>query len=204
MCVVTFLSFKYKRPWISLLSIVPTLAIMWLELMGPELDEGGLAHIRVDHLSILMCIIIGIIGSLIIIYAVGYMHGYQHYHTNIPDRRYYFFMILFIFLGAMFGFVLSQSLLWIELFWETTSVCSFLLIGYTQEEEAIFNSFRALWMNLLGGCALCVGIIYFALTEKTASLSAMVELAQVHGDVYSKAAIIGVALIAFAALTKAS
>ena len=56
MCVVTFLSFKYKRPWISLLSIVPTIAIMWLELMGPELDEGGLAHIRLDHLSILMCI----------------------------------------------------------------------------------------------------------------------------------------------------
>ena len=204
MCVATFLSFKYKRPWISLMSIIPTFAIIWLEFFGPKFDVDGIAHIRVDHLSILMCVIIGIIGSLIIIYAVGYMHGYQHYHTNIPDRRYYFFMILFIFVGAMFGFVLSQSLMWIEMFWETTSICSFLLIGYTQEEEAIFNSFRALWINLLGGCALTVAIIYFAFEEHTVSFKAMVELAQVHGDSYSKAAIIGVALIAFAALTKAA
>ncbi|WP_051226764.1 NADH-quinone oxidoreductase subunit 5 family protein [Butyrivibrio sp. MC2013] len=199
MLVVTFLSFKYNRPWVSLLSIVPTAVIAWLELEGPELD--AISHIKVDHLSILMCIIIGIIGSLIVIYAVGYMHGYQHYHTEIPDRRYYFFMILFIFLGAMFGFVLSDSLLWIDLFWETTSVCSFLLIGYTQQEEAIHNSFRALWMNLLGGCALCVGIVYFALDQGTASLSVLVE----QGTGQAPASVqVAIALIAFAALTKAA
>ena len=36
-------------------------------------------RIYIDHLSILMCLIVGIIGSLIVIYAVGYMHGYHHY-----------------------------------------------------------------------------------------------------------------------------
>jgi ech hydrogenase subunit A len=92
MCVVTFLSFKYKRPWISLLSIAPTVAIIWLELFS-GVKMAQIDHIKIDHLSVLMCLIIGIIGSLIVIYAVGYMHGYQHYHTDIPDRRYYFFMI---------------------------------------------------------------------------------------------------------------
>lgn len=198
MVQVTFLSFKYKKYWVSILSIVPTLAIAWLELFGPEMQE--ISHIYIDHLSILMCIIIGVIGSLIVVYAVGYMHGYQHYHTNIGDRRYYFFMVLFAFLGAMFGFVLSDSLLWIDLFWEATSVCSFLLIGYTREPEAIKNSFRALWMNLLGGTALAIGIICFALTHGTVSLHDMVALGAARpGEV-----MIPVALIAFAALTKAA
>ncbi len=198
MIQVTILSFKYRKYWISLLSIIPTLAIAWLELFGPEMQTEE--HIYIDHLSILMSVIIGVIGSLIIIYAVGYMHGYQHYHTKIGDRRYYFFMVLFAFLGAMFGFVLSESLLWIDLFWEATSVCSFLLIGYTREPEAIKNSFRALWMNLLGGTALAVGIIYFALTEGTVSLNVLVTQARLnHGDL-----MIPVALIAFAALTKSA
>ena len=135
MCLVTFLCFKYKRRLISLLSIIPTLMIVKLELNGPELSS--IAHIHIDRLSVLMCVIIGLIGSLIVIYSVGYMHGYHHYHTEFEDRRYYFFMLLFVFLGSMFGFVLSESLLWIDLFWEMTSICSFLLIGYTRTEEGI-------------------------------------------------------------------
>ena len=198
MCVVTVLCVKNRRWYISLLSIVPTIGIAWLEIAGPEMDEYN--RIYVDHLSILMCLIVGIIGSLIVIYAVGYMHGYQHYHTNIRDRRYYFFCILFLFLGAMFGFVLSSDLLWIDFFWETTSVCSFLLIGYTQLEEAVTNSFRALWMNLLGGCALAAGIIYYALDAGNTDLQELV----VYGQMYKPAAMVAVTLIAFAALTKAA
>ena len=158
MVIVVHLCFKYKKYIISLLTIIPTLLIAYVEIWGPKRDM--INHIRIDYLSVLMCIIIGIIGGLIIIYAVGYMHGYHHHHTEVEDRRNYFFMLLFIFLGAMFGFVLSSSLLWIDLFWETTSICSFLLIGYTKTDEAIQNSFRALWMNLLGGTALALGIVY--------------------------------------------
>ena len=105
MCVVTILSFKYKKYWISALCIFRTLMIMYVELYAPVKED--IAKIYVDHLSILLCLIAGIIGALIVIYAVGYMHGYHHHHTGIEDRRYYFFMLLFLFLGAMFGFVLS-------------------------------------------------------------------------------------------------
>ena len=198
MIVVTYLSFKYKRKIVSLLSIVPTIMITYLELYGPEMKE--IAHIHVDRLSVLMCIIIGVIGSLIVIYSVGYMHGYHHHHTEFQDRRYYFFMLLFIFLGAMFGFVLSESLLWIDLFWELTSICSFLLIGYTRTEEAIANSFRALWMNLLGGVALAVGILYVGFTTFDLSLTNLVAL----GVAKDARAVIPVVLIATAALTKAA
>nr|MCR4901434.1 NADH-quinone oxidoreductase subunit L [Butyrivibrio sp.] len=198
MVVVTILCFKYHKYWISLLSIVPTLCIAYFELMGPEMASAG--HIYVDHLSILMCLIVGVIGGLIVVYAVGYMHGYHHHHTDIDDRRYYFFTLLFLFLGAMFGFVLSENLLWIDFFWELTSICSFLLIGYTKEPVAINNSFRALWMNLLGGAALAIGIIYFGYNSGIITLHDLVDMG-VAGDVI---ATIPVALIAFAALTKAA
>lgn len=198
MVLVTWLSFKHRKYWVSLLSIIPTCLIAWLDLSGIELR--GSAVIRLDHLSILMCLIVGIIGALIIVYAVGYMVGYHEHHTDIQDRRYYFFMLLFLFLGAMFGFVLSENLLWIDFFWELTSICSFLLIGYTREKEAINNSFRALWMNLLGGTALAIGIVYFALQTGNISLSSLVHL----GEARNAAAVLPVALIAFAAMTKAA
>lgn len=198
MCMVTYLCFKYRRYWISILMIAPTLLLTWLELFGPETAE--LSHVRIDHLSILMCIIIGFIGGLIVVYAVGYMHGYHHHHLEFQDRRYYFFMLLFVFLGAMFGFVLSDSLLWIDLFWEITSICSFLLIGYTKTDEAIENSFRALWMNLLGGTALAIGIVYFAMTKGYVSLTRLVE----RGGFGDPLVVIPIALIAFAALTKSA
>ncbi len=198
MCLVTFLSFKYKKGWISVLSIVPTLMLAYFDLFGPQLKTT--AHIRLDHLSVLMCLIIGIVGTLICVYAVGYMHGYHQNHTEVEDRRNYFFMLLFLFLGAMYGFVMSESLLWIDLFWEMTSICSFLLIGYTRTEEAINNSFRALWMNLLGGCALAAGIIYFGCTTYNVSLRALVEC----GRMGFSFAVIPVTLIAFAALTKSA
>ena len=198
MVIVTALCFRHKKYWISLLSILPTVLIAWYELAGPEREETY--HIYVDHLSMLMCIIVGFIGSLIVIYAVGYMHGYARHHVEFEDRRYYFFMLLFIFLGAMFGFVLSSDLLWIDLFWEVTSVVSFLLIGYTKTAEAIQNSFRALWMNLLGGTGLAIGIVYYGINAGNVNLQNLVE----NGARQSVIAAIPVALIAFAALTKAA
>ena len=205
MCVVTFLCFKYHKYWISLLSIVPTAGMVWLELAGPETDE--LFHVYIDRLTILMCLIVGIIGGLIVIYATGYMRGYHAHHKNVEDRSHYFLALLFLFLGAMFGFVLSESLLWIDFFWELTSVCSFLLIGYTREKEAIHNSFRALWMNLFGGCALAVGIIMFAVYKGSVSLHTLVAWSQLENSgltADAKFAAVPVALIAFAALTKAA
>ena len=216
MCVVTFLSFKYRKYWISLLSILPTCAMVWYELSGKNkafmfalrsdipgelvgIDE--MCHVYIDRLSILMCLIVGVIGGLIAIYAIGYMEGYHNHHKDVENRSHYFMTILFLFLGAMYGFVLSESLLWIDFFWELTSVCSFLLIGYTREKEAIHNSFRALWMNLFGGCALAIGIIYFAMTEGTVSLHLLVAMGELK---FSGAATIAIALIAFAALTKAA
>lgn len=192
MFLVVYQCAKHKKFLISLLSIVQTVMIIWVEHFGPEITETP--QLCLDRLSMLMIIIVAFIGGMITIYAVGYMHGYHHYHREFPDRRYYFFSLIFIFLGAMFGLVLSKSMLWMDFFWEVTSICSFLLIGYTKTDEAIQNSFRALWMNLLGGLMLAIGICYSVFRIGLVDIQSIV----------AENLTITIACFAFAALTKSA
>jgi ech hydrogenase subunit A len=116
----------------------------------------------------------------------------------MPDRRPWFFAILFLFLAAMFGLVFSNNLMWVYFFWEVTTLCSFLLIGYTKTEEATNNAFSALWMNLLGGVAFAGAIIYLAMFGN--GIMGMMDLLA-SGKII---ALIPAALIGFAGLTKAA
>ena len=198
MALVVYLSFKHNRQPIALLSIVQTSLMVWLEFFS-QWSPSEHSHIYVDNLTLIMCLIIGIIGSLICIYASGYMKMYQHHHTEVQDRRPLFFALLFVFLGAMFGLVFSNTLSWIYFFWEITTLCSFLLIGYTQTEEAVHNAFRALWMNLLGGLAFAVAIVYSALAFGIEDLRSLVIVGNSGAYV-----LIPVILLAFAGLTKSA
>jgi len=56
---------------------------------------------------------------------------------------------MYLFLSAMFGIVFSNNLMWIYFFWEITTLCSFLLIGYKNDKASQESAFRALIMNLL-------------------------------------------------------
>jgi ech hydrogenase subunit A len=202
MCLVIYLSVKHKKYPIALLSGVQTLGVLWMELFsGTAIVETP--HILLDRLSVILMLIVAVVGGLIVVYAVGYMRGYIHHHPEFEDRRGFFFPLLFVFLGAMFGLILSESITWMYFFWEITSVCSFLLIGYTKTEEAVHNSFRALWMNLLGGLGYAVGIIWFAMTHHTLSLSALVSAVTTTQGA-DAVAVACVALLAFAALTKSA
>lgn len=167
MCLIVYLSFKYRRILPILLSVVQTVLMLWTEFTAKLPQE---AHMSVDWLTILMCVIIAFIGGFICIYTVGYMKGYHHHHGDVQDRQPFFFSMLFLFLGAMFGLVFSQNLIWMYFFWEITSVISFLMIGYTRSEEAVDNSFCALWMNLLGGLGFAVAIAWMAKVEGTVQL----------------------------------
>ena len=141
MCLIIWLSVKYGKILPIILSVVQTAVVLYTEFTS-EVAEAP--HMMVDWLTILMCIIIAFIGGFICIYTVGYMKGYHKHHTEVKDRQPFFFSMLFLFLAAMFGLVLSQNLIWIYFFWEITSVISFLMIGYTRTEEAVNNSFCAL------------------------------------------------------------
>lgn len=201
MFLIIYLSVKYHKTIISLLSIIQTFLVAGIELFGPHVEEC--TRIRIDWLTFIMILIIGIIGVAIGIYAVGYMHGYHiHHHKELTDRRSFFLAIIFVFYGAMFGLVCSMSLIWLYFFWEITSVCSFLLIGYTRTQEAIDNSFKALWMNLLGGLGIAVAIAYAIVAQGTVNLYDVIDLAIVENA--PAAALVPIAMLAFAALTKSA
>lgn len=173
MCLIIYLSVKHGKVLPIILSVVQTALVIYTEFTA-EVAEGP--HMMVDWLTILMCVIIAFIGGFICIYTVGYMKGYHHHHKEVKDRQPFFFSMLFLFLAAMFGLVLSQNLVWIYFFWEITSVISFLMIGYTQSDEAVNNSFCALWMNLLGGLGFAVAIALMAQLHGTLQLLEVVNI----------------------------
>lgn len=194
--MVVCMSIKHKKILAPILAVGGTAVMLWLELSGRASIQAN--HMYCDWLTVVMFLIIAIVGSLICIYAVGYMNDYHHHHTEYKDRRTFFFPMLFVFLGAMFGLVVSANLIWIYFFWEITSISSFLLIGYTRTREAVNNSFRALWMNLLGGLGFAIGIVYCTTQLEIITLQQLVEYSN------GTAVLIPVILIAFAALTKSA
>ncbi len=195
--LITVLSLKYKKYYAALLSIAQTAFIFWYEFSGTMPSATG-DYLYVDQLTVIMVLIVAIVGTLITVYACGYMSDYHHHHTEIKDRRNYFFALMYVFIGAMFGLVLSNNIIWIYFFWEITSVCSFLLIGYTKTKEAIDNCFKALWMNLLGGCGFAVGIVWIGV--KTGISDIQTLMATGNGAEL----VIPVICLAFAALTKSA
>lgn len=128
----------------------------------------------IDQLSIIMCLIISIIGSLILLYAIKYMKDHEHHQHLSVTRQPRFFFFMTILLGAMNGIVFSDNLLWIYFFWEITTLCCFALIGHEQTKEAINNAFRALWMNLIGGLGFVLAIIYVFTNYDSISLQALI------------------------------
>ncbi len=157
------LSIRYKKPLAGLLAVIQTTALVLYELSGHHLVHTLTHHFFVDKLSMVMCVIVAFVGGLICIYALSYMKSYHRHHPEVKDRRNIFFSVIFLFFAAMFGIVLSNDLVWIYLFWEITTLCSFLLIGYTRTDEALHNAFDALIYNLAGSLFLAAGIIYFGM-----------------------------------------
>ena len=177
--------------WIALFSIAQTALMLWVEHSIPLMES---THTQVDALALLMCVICAVVGGLIAIYAAGYMKSYHQHHREYTDRSSLFLAMLFVFMAAMFGLVLSSNLIWIYFFWEITSVISFILIGYTRTQEAVDNSFRALWMNLLGGLGFAVAIWLCAMNRHSVQLS----------DIIASGNQFIIACLALAGLTKSA
>ncbi|MDR3074853.1 MAG: hypothetical protein LBU30_02290 [Candidatus Methanoplasma sp.] len=192
-----YLGLKHKKYLASAFAIIQLVMISWYEFgIGHDIHASNNLHI--DGLSSIIVLIIGVIGSLIIIYAVGYMRDYQK-HAEGKDRRPWFFFVMFVFMSAMFGIVLSNNLAWMLFFWEVTTACSFLLIGFTKTEEATDNSFRALTMNLLGGIGFTAAIIIVGSDLGIAEMDKLIE-----AGLAGAAVMLPVCLLVFAGIVKAA
>lgn len=172
---IFYYTYKHKYYWIGALEFIQLVMVLWFELTRGH----GLKYTNpflVDKFAWIMLLIAAVVGGLIVVFAIGYMEEFQKEHPDVEDRRPFFFGVMGLFLVAMFGLVTSDNLLNMYTCWEITSFCSFLLIGYTQTKEAIRNSFKALWMNLLGGLAFAVAILLMGTQLHTVELTKLVSI----------------------------
>ncbi|MDD4127882.1 MAG: proton-conducting transporter membrane subunit [Methanomicrobium sp.] len=193
------ISLKFKQYIVAVLAVVQTVILVYAERFA-SVETGFLNEFFVDEFSVIMALIIGIIGSLICVYSVGYMKGYHEKHADVKDNRKLFFFLIFLFLSAMFGVVFSNHIVWLFFFWEITTLCSFLLIGYAQDETAWKNAFWALLLNMLGGVAFSGAILFILVYSGNGDFIYLNNLIAA-GPLF---AMIPAALIAFAGLTKSA
>jgi ech hydrogenase subunit A len=150
-------SAKYKNWPTLVLGLISAALFAYTFTNVPEVES---ASFNIDQFSQVMILIVNIVGTAIILFATGYMDEYEE-HRHLHRQKTFYFTMSF-FLAAMNGLVMADTLGWLFLFWELTTLCSFVLISYNMDQEGINNGFRALALNLVGGIALSVGIILLA------------------------------------------
>ena len=137
------------------------LAALTPAVLGGTVARGGVAwlpqigldfSLRVDGLAWMFAGLVLGIGVLVVLYA--------HYYLSPRDSARRFFSYLLLFMGAMLGLVLAGNLLLLVVFWELTSISSFLLIGFwSQRRDAREGARMALVITGAGGLALLAGVL---------------------------------------------
>jgi NADH-quinone oxidoreductase subunit L len=130
----------------------------WLHLPGsPGTFPNGFSLVMgslVDPISALMLLVVTVVGFLVMLYSIGYMH----HDSGLP--RYY--AELSLFLAAMTGLVIADNLLEFFLFWELVGVCSYFLIGfYYQKPSAASAAKEAFLVTRIGDVLFLLGIFLY-------------------------------------------
>ncbi|MCY4413306.1 MAG: proton-conducting transporter membrane subunit [Caldilineaceae bacterium] len=133
----------------------------WIEALGLAL------HFRLDGLSLLFGVIISGVGAAVALYT--------HYYLENDERQGYFYLALFAFMASMLGLVWADNLLTLFVFWEGTSVTSYLLIGYTHRSAIVRGGARnAFIVTAAGGLALLAGLILLGQESGSYTISEIV------------------------------
>ncbi len=182
-----YIGFKRQNKKILFLSVAQMAILFALESFG---SKDGF-DIVVDKLSVFMFLLVNIVGSLILIYAVRYIKD----ETADTTKQATFLAILTAFLGVMNLLVSADNIKWLFLFFEMTTLASFWLIGFRDNEESKENAGTALWMNQIGGVAL----LFAALIAKSQLHTVYISDILTHGGEYL---MFFTALVSIAALIK--
>lgn len=134
----------------------------WIPSLGINLS------FHLDGLSLLFALLISGIGALVMIYAGAYLEGHPHL------GRFYIYMLMFM--ASMLGVVLADHVITLFVFWELTSVSSYLLIGFDHEREAArAAALQALLVTGLGGLALLAGLVLLGYVGGSWELSVLLN-----------------------------
>lgn len=170
------------------LALVPAGAFVWLLLQHPVVypgeQPGRLQEVvpwipglqlelafRMDALAWVMSLLVLGVGALVLVYCARY------FHKDDADLGGFGAQLL-AFAGAMFGLVTADDLLLMFIFWELTTVLSYLLIGYARTRlSARRSALQALIVTTAGGLAMLVGLIMLGFTAGTYRISDILEKA---------------------------
>lgn len=157
---------------------VLTYFVPWVSQLGLNIS------LRLDGLSFLFALLIFGIGLLVILYA--------RYYLSAQEKAGRFFAFLLLFMGAMLGVVLASNLLLMMIFWELTSLSSFLLIGFwSYRRDARQGARMALAVTGGGGLALLAGVLIIGRVVGSFELSEVLAA----GDLLKSHALYPVALV---------
>ncbi len=188
-----------------------TWVIDWMPTLGIQ------ATLRLDGLSLLFALLVSGIGVLVVLYAGYYFSPHAGQSSNVDsassdlksqiqnpksqDGR--FFLYLLLFMTAMLGLVMAGDVITLFVFWEGTSITSFLLVAYKSKDEAARRgAFRALFITGGGGVALLAGLVFVAALSGSTQFDVILRSGDVlrASDLYP----IMLGLIALGALTKSA
>ena len=140
--------------------------LAWAPSLGVELT------LRLDGFAYLFCLLVTGVGALVVIYADAYLV------ERSPAERARFLALILFFMTAMLGTVLADNLLVLFLFWEATSLFSFLLIGFDVDSPSARRSaLMALHVTAGGGLALLAAILLIGVTLGSYSLTDVTQRA---------------------------
>ncbi len=146
----------------------PALSLAWMP--GLQLNVG----LHADRLGLFFALLVSGIGLLITLYARAYFGPDQ-------DNLYRFYPSLHLFMTAMIGVALADNLVLLLLFWEMTSISSFLLIGWERDDPAaVKKAMQAFIVTGMGGLALMAGLILMGSHTGLWSFSALAHAAHAH------------------------
>ncbi len=139
-------------------------AYRWIPSLGIS------ASFRLDGLSLTFGLLITGIGAIVFLYASAYLRG--------AAMRFY--TVLTLFMASMLGAVLADDLILLVVFWELTSLTSFLLIGHTPEEaESRRSAQQGFLVTVAGGLAMLAGAILLGSVAGTYSITAILERGEI-------------------------
>ena len=196
-------------PYVRLAVALPSVLFVWFCTMIPAVSSGetlvwetawlpqlGIyVGIVVDGLSLLFALLITGIGAFIFLFAGEYMKGYR--------QRGRFTLFLVSFMLAMLGVVLSDNLVALFVFWELTTITSFLLIGYSHEDAVARRSaLQGLLVTGAGALAMLAGFVILGQAVGTFSLREMMAGPESFADHPHYTAV--VVLVMLGAFTKSA
>ncbi|KMY48774.1 Na+/H+ antiporter subunit A [Peribacillus loiseleuriae] len=165
-----FVLFVPLTLFIYLLRYIPAIAKgKTIHNTVPWIPSAGINYTTyLDGLGLIFGLLITGVGALVILYSIYYMSKHREALHN-------FYVYLLLFMGAMLGLVFSDNILVLYVFWELTSISSFLLIAYwSQRKKSRQGALKSMLITIFGGLAMLAGFIMLSMMTNTYSIREMI------------------------------